>query len=60
VRFWCSTAFMSAAELPKVARMLDEAGYHGALIPGGIVYPKNRSTPYPYPSHPDGRVVARC
>jgi probable F420-dependent oxidoreductase len=55
VRFWCSTAFISAPVLPKVARMLDEAGYHGALLSGGIIYPKDLRTPYPYPPHPDGR-----
>lgn len=55
MRFWCSTAFISSPELPKVARMLDEAGYHGALLSGGIVYPKDLRTPYPYPPHPDGR-----
>src|SRR5258708_15520678 len=35
--------------------MLDEAGYHGALVSGGIIYPKNLRTPYPYPPRPDGR-----
>ena len=55
MRFWCSTAFIGAPEVPKVARMLDEAGYHGALVSGGIIYPRNLRTPYPYPPHPDGR-----
>ena len=55
MRFWCSTALVGAAELPHVARLLDEAGYHGALVSGGIVYPKDLRTPYPYPPHPDGR-----
>jgi probable F420-dependent oxidoreductase len=55
VRFWCSTAFIGAPELPHVARMLDEAGCHGALVSGGIIYPKDLRTPYPYPPHPDGR-----
>jgi hypothetical protein len=52
MRFWCSTAFIGAPELPHVARMLDEAGYHGALVSGGIIYPKDLRTPYPYPPHP--------
>jgi probable F420-dependent oxidoreductase len=55
VKFWCSTAFIGAPELPRVARMLDEAGYHGALVSGGIIYPRDLRTPYPYPPHPDGR-----
>ena len=55
MRFWCSTASLSAPEHPPVARMLDEAGYHGALLSGGILYPKDLRTPSPYPPHPDGR-----
>lgn len=55
MRFWCSTALISAPELPRVARGLDEAGYHGALVSGGIIYPKDLRSPYPYPPHPDGR-----
>jgi probable F420-dependent oxidoreductase len=35
--------------------MLDEAGYHGALVSGGIIYPEKLHTPSPYPPHPDGR-----
>jgi probable F420-dependent oxidoreductase len=55
MRFWCATALVSAPELPAVAHMLEEAGYHGALLSGGIIYPKELRTPYPYPPHPDGR-----
>jgi len=55
MKFWCSTALVSSAQLPEVAHMLDEAGYHGALLSGGIIYPKDLRTPYPYPPHPDGR-----
>lgn len=55
MRFWCSTASLRATEHPHVARMLDEAGYHGALLSGGIIYPKNLRTPSPYAPHPDGR-----
>ena len=32
MKFWCSTAFMSSSELPAVATMLDDAGYHGAML----------------------------
>lgn len=57
MRFWCSTAFMSSPELPAVARMLDEAGYHGALVSDHLVYPRDLKSPYPYSPHPDGRPI---
>ena len=57
MKFWCSTAFMSSPELPAVARMLDEAGYHGALVSDHLVYPKDLRSPYPYSPHPDGRPI---
>jgi len=57
MKFWCSTAFMSSPQLPPVARMLDEAGYHGALVSDHVIYPKQLSSPYPYSPHPDGRPI---
>lgn len=57
MKFWISTAFMSSPELPEVARMADQAGYHGALISDHIVYPKHLHSPYPYSPHPDGRPI---
>ena len=57
MKFWCSTAFMSSPELPKVAQMLDQAGYHGALMSDHVIYPKELRTPYPYSPHPDGRPI---
>jgi probable F420-dependent oxidoreductase len=57
MKFWCSTAFMSSPELPAVARMLDESGYHGALVSDHLVYPRDLNSPYPYSPHPDGRPI---
>ena len=57
MKFWCSTAFMSSPELPAVARMLDEAGYHGAMVSDHLIYPKQLESPYPYSPHPDGRPI---
>lgn len=57
MKFWCGTAFMSSPELPEVARMLDEAGYYGALVSDHLVYPKDLGSPYPYSPHPDGRPI---
>jgi probable F420-dependent oxidoreductase len=57
MKFWCSTAFMSSPQLPPVAKMLDEAGYHGALVSDHLVYPKELKSPYPYSPFPDGRPI---
>lgn len=54
MKFWCGTAFMSTPEMPAVARMLDEAGYHGVLVSDHLIYPRELSSPYP--GSPDGRV----
>jgi probable F420-dependent oxidoreductase len=57
MKFWCSTAFMNSPQLPEVARMLDEAGYYGALVSDHLIYPKELKSPYPYSPHPDGRPI---
>lgn len=57
MKFWCSTAFMSSKELPEVAKMLDDARYHGALVSDHLIYPKDLQSPYPYSPHPDGRPI---
>lgn len=57
MKFWCSTAFMSSPQLPPVARMLDENGYHGAFVSDHVIYPKELRSPYPYSPHPDGRPI---
>jgi probable F420-dependent oxidoreductase len=50
MKFWCGTAFMDAAEIPAVARMLDEAGYHGILTSDHLIYPRQLASPYPSPT----------
>lgn len=57
MKFWCSTAFMSSPQLPAVARMLDESGYHGAVVSDHLVYPKELKSAYPYSPFPDGRPI---
>ena len=57
MKFWCSTAFMSSGELPAVATMLDDAGYHGAMVSDHLIYPRDLKSPYPYSPHPDGRPI---
>jgi probable F420-dependent oxidoreductase len=50
VQFWCGTAFMSTPELPAVAQMLDEAGYHGIMVSDHLIFPRELSSPYPSPT----------
>src|SRR3954453_15752019 len=57
MRFWCSTAFMSSPELPQVAKMLDDAGYWGAMMSDHVIYPRDLKSPYSYSPHPDGRPI---
>jgi probable F420-dependent oxidoreductase len=57
MKFWCGTAFMRSPELVQVARYLDAAGYHGAMLSDHVIYPKDLQSPYPYSPHPDGRPI---
>lgn len=50
MKFWCGTAFMPTAVVPAVARMLDEAGYHGMLVSDHLIYPRDLASPYPSPT----------
>ncbi len=40
MKFWSGTAFMKTAEMPAVARMLDDAGFHGLLVSDHLIYRK--------------------
>jgi alkanesulfonate monooxygenase SsuD/methylene tetrahydromethanopterin reductase-like flavin-dependent oxidoreductase (luciferase family) len=53
VKFWSGTAFMKTAEMPTVARMLDDAGFHGLLVSDHLIYPKELKTVYP--GHESGK-----
>ncbi len=57
MRFWCVTAFMKSTELVPVARMADEAGYHGMMLSDHIFYPRDLKSPYPYSPYEDGRPI---
>ena len=57
MKFWASTAFMRSDELIDVARMLDDAGYHGVMVSDHVCYPRELKSPYPYSPHPDGRPI---
>ena len=48
MKFWCVTAFMKSTELVPIARMVDEAGYHGMMLSDHIFYPQDLKSPYPY------------
>jgi probable F420-dependent oxidoreductase len=54
MKFWSGTAFMKTAEMPAVARMLDEAGFYGMLISDHLVFPKEMKTIYP--GHESGKM----
>lgn len=55
MKFWCSTAFLDTRHLLAVARALDVAGYHGALVADHLLYPQVLRSKYPYSTHEDGR-----
>ena len=57
MKFWCATAFMNTTELVHIARLLDQAGYHGLMISDHLVYPRELQSKYPYSPHPDGRPI---
>ncbi|WP_338012437.1 hypothetical protein [Rhodococcus pyridinivorans] len=44
---------MKTAEMPTVARMLDDAGFHGLLVSDHLIYPKELKTVYP--GHESGK-----
>jgi probable F420-dependent oxidoreductase len=48
VRFWQAVAFLPTDELLEVARMTEDAGYHGITVSDHIFYPERLSSPYPY------------
>jgi len=57
MKFWCATAFMNTTELVHVAKLLDQAGYHGVMISDHLCYPKELVSKYPYSPHEDGRPI---
>jgi probable F420-dependent oxidoreductase len=49
MKFWCGTAFMTTTEVPAVAKMLDEAGFHGLFTGDHVIYPRHLTSRYPSP-----------
>jgi alkanesulfonate monooxygenase SsuD/methylene tetrahydromethanopterin reductase-like flavin-dependent oxidoreductase (luciferase family) len=41
MQFWCATPFMKSTEAVAVARMVDEAGYHGMICGDHLIYPRD-------------------
>ena len=41
---------MSTAEIPAVAKMVDDAGFHGMMCSDHLIYPRQLSSPYPSPA----------
>ena len=37
MKFWCATAFMNTTELVHIAKLLDDAGYHGLMVSDHLV-----------------------
>ena len=48
MKFYVSTAFLSAGEIVEIARAADDLGYEGVAIPDHVVNLETLSTPYPY------------
>ena len=48
MKFYVSTAFLSAGEIIEIARAADDLGYEGVAIPYHVVNLETLSTPYPY------------
>ena len=57
MQFWCATAFMNTTELVHIAKLLDQAGYHGLMISDHLCYPQQLTSKYPYSPHEDGRPI---
>ena len=48
MKFYVSTALLSAGEIIEIARAADDLGYEGVAIPDHVVNLETLSTPYPY------------
>ena len=57
MKFWCATAWVDPTSIAGIARLVDEAGYHGLMASDHLVYPRELASKYPYSPHPDGRPV---
>ncbi len=55
MKFWQSTTFTNPSELPEIARVAEQAGFHGILVSDHLLYPEKLESAYPY--SPDGKPV---
>jgi probable F420-dependent oxidoreductase len=53
VKFWQYLAFAETEQLPAIARIAEEVGFHGVLLGDHLVHPERLASAYPY--SPDGR-----
>jgi probable F420-dependent oxidoreductase len=55
VKFWQAVAFLDTDQLLDVARISEEAGFHGITVSDHVFYPAALTSPYPY--SPDGSPI---
>ena len=55
MRFWQAVAFLDTDQLLDVARITEDAGFHGIAVSDHVFYPALLKSPYPY--SPDGTPI---
>ena len=53
MKFWQAVAFLDTDQLLDIARITDEAGFHGIMVSDHVFFPEKLTSPYPYA--PDGK-----
>ena len=48
MKFWQAVAFIETDQLLELARVSDEAGYHGIMVSDHVFYPRQLASAYPY------------
>ena len=48
MRFWQFLRFTEPAQLPRLARIAEEAGFHGVMLADHIAFPEQVDSEYPY------------
>ena len=55
MKFWQAVAFLDTDQLLDVARITEDAGFHGITVSDHVFYPAKLTTPYPYSA--DGKPI---
>ena len=55
MKFWQAVAFLDTDQLLDVARITQDAGFHGITVSDHVFYPSRLTSPYPY--SPDGSPI---